>query len=102
MRSYGSGEQSIQVTSSSSKARIREVMKSVAVLETGLPIEWETSVHVAIDDSRQDMMRVLMLPNQDTPYANGAFLFDMMLPEKFPEVSPSVRGPYCARRVALS
>jgi baculoviral IAP repeat-containing protein 6 len=65
-------------------------MKSVSMLESGLPIDWDTSVHVAIDDSRQDMMRVLILPSQDTPYSNGAFIFDMMLPESFPEVSPSV------------
>jgi hypothetical protein len=95
-----------ETSSSSSKNRIRKVMKSVAMLENNLPINWETSVHVAIDEDRQDVMRVLVLPNQDTPYANGAFIFDMWLPDRFPEVPPKVRfslcdstcgGKHCAR-----
>ena len=79
------------LTSSSGKKRIREVMKSVTALEANLPIAWHSSVHVAVDENRQDVMRVLILPDQDTPYANGAFVFDMFLPAEFPDVPPKVR-----------
>ena len=67
-------------------------MKSVTALEANLPIAWHSSVHVAVDENRQDVMRVLILPDQDTPYANGAFVFDMFLPAEFPDVPPKVRA----------
>ena len=81
------------VTSASSKKRIRDVMKAVTALEANMPIAWHSSVHVAVDEDRQDVLRVLILPDQDTPYANGAFVFDMLLPAKFPESPPKVRPP---------
>jgi ubiquitin-protein ligase len=74
------------------EANAMQVMKSVTALEANLPIAWHSSVHVAVDEDRQDVMRVLILPDQDTPYANGAFVLDMFLPELFPEVPPKVRS----------
>jgi hypothetical protein len=79
------------LTSASAKERIREVMKSVTTLEASMPIAWHSSVHVAVDENRQDVMRLLILPDQETAYANGAFLFDMLLPATFPEEPPKVR-----------
>jgi ubiquitin-protein ligase len=66
-------------------------MKSVTALEANMPIAWHSSVHVAVDEERPDMMRVLILPDQETPYANGAYVFDMFLPAEFPDKPPLVR-----------
>lgn len=83
--------QRINVTSASSRARTRAVTQAVLSLDGQLPISWQSSVHVAVDEERVDVFRVLILPEQDTPYANGAFLFDFLLPEDFPEDPPQVR-----------
>eukprot|EP00892_Ulva_mutabilis_P012832 jgi/Ulvmu1/9921/UM058_0003.1 len=80
----------VNVTSASARARTRAVTQAVLSLDGQLPISWESSVHLAVDDTRLDVFRVLILPEQDTPYANGAFLFDFLLPETFPEKPPQV------------
>lgn len=65
-------------------------LQQVSSLKSDLPALWASSVHVAMDTSRLDLLRVLILPGQDTPYANGAFLFDILLPEHNPSVPPKV------------
>ena len=56
-----------------------------------LPAHWASSVHVAVDSQRLDLLRVLILPDGDTPYGNGAFLFDALLPASYPDAPPKVR-----------
>lgn len=82
----------VNVTSASARARTRAITQAVLSLDGQLPISWQSSVHVAVDETRLDVFRVLILPEQDTPYANGAFLFDFLLPETFPEKPPQVRA----------
>jgi ubiquitin-protein ligase len=82
--------QNMDITSSSAKARIRDVTKAVTALQGQLPIAWSSSVHVAIDENRPDLFRVLVFPDEDTPYAHGAFLFDFLLPSDFPNQPPKV------------
>jgi ubiquitin-protein ligase len=54
---------------------------------------------VAVDEKRLDLLRVLILPGQDTPYANGAFLFDVLLPATYPNTPPQVRSLAILKRV---
>ena len=61
-------------------------------LSASLPAHWESSVHVAVDCDRVDVARVLILAAPDTPYAHGAFLFDVFFPHAFPNVPPMVRA----------
>lgn len=68
-----------------------QVAKNVGELHGSLPTAWTSSVHVCVDEDRQDLMRVLILPDQGTPYANGAFCFDLFLPADYPEQPPKVR-----------
>lgn len=87
--------QSMDITSSSAKTRIRDVTKAVTALNGQLPIAWGSSVHVAIDEDRPDLFRVLVLPDQETPYANGAYVFDFLLPKDFPNTPPKVCSVPC-------
>ena len=83
--------QSMDITSATAKTRILDVTKAVTALQGQLPVAWGSSVHVAIDEGRPDLFRVLVLPDPETPYAHGAFLFDFMLPKDFPNHPPKVR-----------
>lgn len=87
--------QNMDITSSSAKTRIRDVTKAVTALQGQLPVAWGSSVHAAIDEDRPDLFRVLVLPDIETPYAHGAFLFDFMLPKDFPNSPPKVRCSRC-------
>lgn len=60
-------------------------------LSSSLPAHFESSVHVAVSTERTDMARVLILAGPDTPYAYGAFVFDVFFPFNFPTVPPKVR-----------
>ena len=57
-----------------------------------LPPHWAASVHVVADDARLDVLRFCVLPDAATPYAHGAFLFDMLLPPQFPNAPPQARA----------
>eukprot|EP00959_Pyramimonas_sp_CCMP1952_P224488 4694039-Pyramimonas_sp.AAC.2 len=46
---------------------------------------------VRIADGRPDVLRALFLPHTDTPYGNGAFYFDILLPADYPMKPPQVR-----------
>ena len=80
----------MQVTSSAAKERMKAVMKQVSSLSTSLPIHYASSIHVAVDTDRMDVLRVLILPDAATPYGNGAFLFDALLPATYPAQPPKV------------
>lgn len=47
---------------------------------------------MAVATERTDMARVLILPGPDTPYAYGAFVFDVFFPLTFPSQPPKVRA----------
>lgn len=71
-----------------SKARISNEIRS---LSTSLPLHWESSIFLAIDENHMNMMRALIIPGEATPYANGMFLFDIFLPQEYPNVPPKVQ-----------
>lgn len=37
------------------------------------------------------MLRVMITGPDETPYANGCFLFDIYLPSQYPQVAPRVQ-----------
>jgi len=41
-----------------------------------------------VDDTRLDVIQCIITGPEDTPYANGCFLFDVFCPAQYPSVSP--------------
>ncbi|GFR41567.1 hypothetical protein Agub_g2287, partial [Astrephomene gubernaculifera] len=73
------------------RQRLKRVTGEISGLASGLPLEWDAAAFVAVDESRVDVLRALLIPSSDTPYANGAFLFDIFLPPAYPNVPPKVQ-----------
>jgi baculoviral IAP repeat-containing protein 6 len=73
------------------RKRNKRITSEVATLATSLPIAWDSAVLLAVDASRLDLLRALVLPPGDTPYGHGAFEFDIWLPPEYPEVPPRVQ-----------
>ncbi|GAQ82844.1 ubiquitin conjugating enzyme family protein [Klebsormidium nitens] len=74
-----------------SQKRMLAISKEIGSLVTTLPLEWGSSVHLRVDEERMDLVKALIIGPGGTPYQNGAFLFDILLPPDYPQVSPKVQ-----------
>jgi len=72
--------------------RLKHISREIANLKRSLPVCWDSSIFVRFDEhsGRSDVLKVLVVGPSGTPYENGCFLFDIMLPASYPNVSPSV------------
>ncbi|XP_065187444.1 uncharacterized protein LOC135818051 [Sycon ciliatum] len=71
--------------------RMMRICKEVAALSTSLPLSYNSSVFLRMDDDRNDVMKALVIGPEDTPYANGLFEFDIFLPATYPNSPPCFR-----------
>lgn len=67
---------------------LRRVTQELADLQSSLPVCFESSILLAFDPNRLPLLRAVIFPGHDTPYALGAFAFDIYLPSDYPEVPP--------------
>lgn len=75
----------------SNQSRSRAILKDITLLNTNLPLEWESSVHVRVDDCRMDMLKALIIGPAGTPYQNGIFIFDLLLNDDHPNFPPKMQ-----------
>lgn len=68
----------------------KAIMSQIASLKTDLPLSWDASIFVCIDEQNSRFMRALIIGAGNTPYQNGAFLFDIFIPNTYPNVPPQV------------
>ncbi|KAL6163048.1 hypothetical protein ACJQWK_10644 [Exserohilum turcicum] len=67
--------------------RIRRLITEITSLKTGL----SSGIYVKHAISRPDMMKILIVGPEGTPYENGLFEFDLFCPREYPQVPPQVR-----------
>lgn len=53
-----------------------------------LPIDYESSIFLRVDDDNPMIMRALITGPVDTPYDSGCFIFDIYTPAKYPNDAP--------------
>lgn len=71
-----------------SKGRTFRLAKEISSLRNDLPLFYGSSIIVRVDEENFDVFRVLILGPEGTPYSNGAFFFDFLLPMEYPEKPP--------------
>lgn len=71
--------------------RLRRITKEISTLPGQLPVAYQSSILLAIDEDRIDVIRALIFAPPGTPYAHGTFLFDILLPASYPEQPPLVQ-----------
>ncbi|KAI1730493.1 ubiquitin-conjugating enzyme domain-containing protein [Ditylenchus destructor] len=76
--------------SSSHKDRMKRIAKELASMHSALPLNASNSFFVCMDETRCDMLKVLISGPDDTPYANGLFEFDIFFPNNYPQSPPKV------------
>ncbi|KAG8862328.1 hypothetical protein FRB96_001907 [Tulasnella sp. 330] len=67
------------------------IAKELAVLTTNLPVAWNSSIFLRVDESRVDVIKCLITGPEGTPYYNGCYLFDIFLGPNYNISSPSVK-----------
>ena len=65
-------------------------MTELASLGSSLPCHWASTVAVRVDEDRMDVLQALVIGPDETPYANGIFIFDIHLPTDYPHTPPLV------------
>ncbi|KAI0071130.1 ubiquitin conjugating enzyme family protein [Panus rudis PR-1116 ss-1] len=67
------------------------IAKELAVLTTNLPVAWNSSIFLRVDETRVDIIKALITGPEGTPYYNGCFLFDIFLGPSYNHTPPSVK-----------
>ncbi|XXQ31941.1 UBC core domain-containing protein [Plasmodiophora brassicae] len=68
----------------------KRLSKEYASLEHSLPVTFDSSILVRASEQNLCLAKVLIFAPPNTPYANGAFGFDVMFPQNYPNVPPKV------------
>jgi ubiquitin-protein ligase len=68
----------------------KRMIQELGILRKSIPVEYGASVYVAMDPENISVLRVMITGPHDTPYDSGCFLFDVFMPETFPNTSPKV------------
>mmetsp|Transcript_9187 Transcript_9187/g.13412 ORF Transcript_9187/g.13412 Transcript_9187/m.13412 type:complete len:553 (-) Transcript_9187:83-1741(-) len=76
--------------SQNSRLDLKKIFRELTAYKTALPIEFGSSVFVRAVESRLDLLRACITGPEDTPYANGAFIFDIYLSD-YPRKPPQVK-----------
>ncbi|KAG6821257.1 hypothetical protein H0H93_002367 [Arthromyces matolae] len=67
------------------------IAKELAILTTNLPVSWDSSVFLRVDETRVDVIKALITGPEGTPYYNGCYLFDIFLGPSYNQSPPSVK-----------
>ena len=73
------------------RGRMTRIASEVTSLSTNLPVEAGSSIFVRVDEDRPDVLKALIVGPEDTPYENGLFEFDILLPLTYPQSPPQVK-----------
>ncbi|KAJ3547662.1 hypothetical protein NMY22_g1567 [Coprinellus aureogranulatus] len=63
----------------------------LAILTTNMPVAWDSSIFLKVDETRVDVIKALIIGPEGTPYQNGCFLFDIFLGPSYNQAPPSVK-----------
>ena len=73
-----------------SKNCISKITKELSSFNSSLPMNYETSIYVTYDSNNFRNIKALIIGPQDTPYENGCYIFDIFIPNNYPDVPPKV------------
>ncbi|MCO5551516.1 hypothetical protein L7F22_005020 [Adiantum nelumboides] len=72
------------------KRQAHTIGEEITLFNTRLPLEWDSSIFLCMDEERMDVLRALIIGPKDTPCENGVFLFDILLEATYPDKPPKV------------
>lgn len=73
-----------------SAPKMLRLAQEVGALCSALPISIHCSTIMRCDETRMDVLKAIVFGPTDTPYASGAYEFDLYCPPNYPTVPPKV------------
>lgn len=70
------------------KKAVTRLAAEYTTLQIDLPISNDASIFVKVDPSNMSVMRAMIIGPKDTPYENGCFIFDILIPSNYPTEHP--------------
>ncbi|KAA6355254.1 MAG: putative Ubiquitin-conjugating BIR-domain enzyme, partial [Streblomastix strix] len=62
----------------------------VSTLATQLPLTKGASIFIAVDENSTQLIKALIVGPMNTPYEQGLFEFDILIPQQYPQAPPKV------------
>jgi len=81
----------MSTSGANSKTIIRRISHECVTLMKNLPISYGSSIFVRVNEENTTMMKVLITGPEHTPYDSGCFIFDVYLPETYPNCNPRMQ-----------
>jgi len=73
------------------KGCLKRLSVEIPSLSTSLPLSFESGVYIRTDENRLDVLKVMIIGSEGTPYWNGCFVFDVFVPVTYPNTPPMVQ-----------
>ena len=70
--------------------KLVRLAQEIADMTNSLPCESSNAIFCVVDQQRVDYMKAIIMGAQGTPYAHGAFVYDIYFEDKYPDCSPKV------------
>ncbi|KRX07656.1 Ubiquitin-conjugating enzyme/RWD-like protein [Pseudocohnilembus persalinus] len=68
--------------------KITRLIQEIAEMNSSLPSQISNAIFVAYNNENLDYMKALIMGSEDTPYANGSFIFDIYFDCDYPNSPP--------------
>jgi len=66
------------------------IAQEIAAMSNNLPCYGSNAVFLRVDETRTDLMKVLIMGSENTPYAHGAFEFHLFTGHTYPSAPPKM------------
>ena len=80
----------IEKEKTTSQSKLIRLAQELADLSNALPDEHTNAIYIRVDEERIDFMKALVMGASGTPYAHGAFEYDIYSPVNYPNESPKM------------
>jgi ubiquitin-protein ligase len=77
-------------SSKTSNQCMKRLSTEIPTLADNLPIYYDASIYLRIDENNPRSMRALITGPPDTPYDSGIFIFDIYIPPNYPTDVPMI------------
>ena len=78
-----------QINSNPNPQKTQRLVKELNDLTTSLPVSETNAIFVRYDTRQMDVMKALVFGSKDTPYAHGAFIYDIHVGDNYPNGPPA-------------
>lgn len=76
------------ITSNLNTVKTQRILKEIGDLSTSLPVSDTNAIFMRYDKQRMDVMKALIFGSNGTPYAHGAFIYDLYIGDNYPNGPP--------------